>query len=211
MGLLPGCKRPPPAPELSLPLALSTTPRGAWVWRTDTAPARPAGPVPTRSWAQPGTCPLPPGGAPMSAVQDGRWRPPWAPCWSPRRSCLPFEAPAPGRPRCPVGSGRPPGASSQQRPALPGTSCSSWGGGASPCPAPASPQSDGCLHSAPGGGEARRGWDHQQSQDPKGAWWVQSPPCHRHKGGEREGQQRPRGWGGQGEAEQGPEELGLGI
>lgn len=75
-----------------------------------------------------------------------------------QRKCLQCEAPAHGRLRCPVGRGHPPGAPSQRRPALPGTSCPSRGGGAGPWLALASPLRDGCLHSAPGEGrKAGRG------------------------------------------------------
>lgn len=123
-------------------------------------PGLSAGPVPTRSQGTAqghNLCPLVwPG--PATQVCCVVEAPPWTPCQQPGRSRLPCEAPAPGRPRCPVGSGRPPAASSQRCLALPGTSCSSQGGGAGPCPAPASPLNGGCLHSAPGEGEEGQVW-----------------------------------------------------
>lgn len=91
-------------------------------------------------------------------------------CQRLRRRRLPCEAPAPGRRRCPAGSGRPPGASSQQRLALPGTCGSSREAGAGPCRAPASPPHGGCLRSAPGEGEegGRGRAAAIPSQDPEG-------------------------------------------
>lgn len=120
--------------------------------------------------------------------------------WHPRRGRLPCEAPAPGRPRCPVESDRPLGAS-QQPPAPPGTSCSSWGEGACPCPAPATPPPGGCLHSAPGEGEEGQAWAGLSAilnqcfpgQDPKGGLADVAALSHRHTprhlgvGGRRKG------------------------
>lgn len=110
-------------------------------------PAPSIGTVPTRPWGRTRPRPLTPG---VAQIGSSGWRP--------SRGRLPCEAPAPGRPRCPAGSGRPRGAS-QHSPAPPGTSCSSREEGACPCPAPATPPPGGCLHSAPGEGrKARHGW-----------------------------------------------------
>lgn len=98
-------------------------------------------------------------------------QPPWLPGWTGRdrrAQCsgsqlsphlsrhLPYEAPVPLRQHCPVESGCSPRPSSQWHRELPDTSCSSQGGGASPCLAPSSPLCGGCLHSAPG--DRKAGW-----------------------------------------------------